>query len=48
MLKALGAENLFRTPTEAAWNDPDNHIEIAKKMQKEISNTHILDQYAKS
>ena len=45
VLKALGAE-IVRTPTEAAWNDPDSHIEIAKKMQKEISNAHILDQYA--
>ena len=45
VLKALGAE-IVRTPTEAAWNDPDSHIEIAKKMQKEIPNAHILDQYA--
>ncbi len=37
VLKALGAE-IVRTPTEAAWNDPDSHIEIAKKMQKEIPN----------
>ena len=45
VLKALGAE-IVRTPTEAAWNDPDSHIEIAKKMQKEIPNAHILDQYS--
>jgi len=45
VLKALGAE-IVRTPTEAAWNDPDSHIEIAKKMNKEIPNSHILDQYA--
>ena len=45
VLKALGAE-IVRTPTEAAWNDPDSHIEIAKKMQREIPNAHILDQYA--
>ena len=45
VLKALGAE-IVRTPTEAAWDDPNSHIEIAKKMNKEIPNSHILDQYA--
>lgn len=45
VLKALGAE-IVRTPTEAAWNDPNSHIEIAKKMNEEIPNSHILDQYA--
>tara|TARA_B100000029_G_scaffold81430_1_gene72426 strand:- start:1554 stop:2510 length:957 start_codon:yes stop_codon:yes gene_type:complete len=44
VLKSLGAE-IIRTPTEAAWNDPESHIEIAKKMNKEIKNSHILDQY---
>lgn len=43
-LAALGAE-IVRTPTEAAWDDPESHIEIAKKMQKEIPNAHILNQY---
>ena len=47
VLKALGAE-IVRTPTEAAWDDPESHIEIAKKIKKEISNSHILDQYANS
>ena len=45
VLKALGAE-IVRTPTEAAWDAPESHIEIAKKMNKEIPNSHILDQYA--
>jgi len=45
VLKALGAE-IVRTPTEAAWNDPESHIEIAKKLNKEIKNSHILDQYS--
>ena len=45
VLKALGAE-IVRTPTEAAWDDPNSHIEIAKKMNEEIPNSHILDQYA--
>ena len=44
VLKALGAE-IVRTPTEAAWDDPESHIEVAKKMQAEIPNSHILDQY---
>ena len=45
VLKALGAE-IVRTPTEAAWDSPESHIEVAKKMQAEIPNAHILDQYA--
>ena len=44
ILNALGAE-IIRTPTEAAWNDPDSHIEIAKKLNSEIKDSHILDQY---
>jgi cystathionine beta-synthase len=44
VLKALGAE-IIRTPTEAAWDAPDSHISIAKKLQKETPNSHILDQY---
>ena len=45
VLKALGAE-IVRTPTEAAWDSPESHIGVAKKMQSEIPNSHILDQYA--
>ena len=45
ILKALGAE-IVRTPTEAAWDSPESHIEVAKKMQAEIPNSHILDQYS--
>ena len=44
VLSALGAK-IIRTPTEAAWDDPESHIEIAKKLNKEIPNSHILDQY---
>jgi cystathionine beta-synthase len=44
VLKALGAE-IIRTPTEAAWDAPDSHISIAKKLQVETPNSHILDQY---
>jgi len=43
-LKALGAE-VVRTPIEAAYDDPEGLIEVAKRMQKEIPNSHILDQY---
>jgi cystathionine beta-synthase len=46
-LEALGAE-IIRTPTEAAWDAPESHISIAKKMQKELKNAHILDQYGNS
>ena len=44
-LKALGAK-IVRTPTSAASHDPDSHISVAKKMQKEIPRSHILDQYS--
>ncbi len=44
VLEALGAK-IYRTPTTAAWNDLDSHISLAKKLQKEIPNSHILDQY---
>lgn len=43
-LEALGAE-IVRTPTEAAWDAPESHIGVAKKLQKELPNAHILDQY---
>ena len=45
VLKALGAE-IIRTPTEAAWDDPKSHIGVAKKLNKEIPNSFILDQYS--
>jgi len=45
VLKALGAE-IIRTPTEAAWDSPESHIGVAKRLNKEIPNSHILDQYS--
>jgi len=45
ILAALGAE-IIRTPTEAAWDAPESHIGVAKRLQKELPNAHILDQYA--
>ncbi|STX39932.1 pyridoxal-phosphate dependent enzyme [Legionella feeleii] len=45
VLERLGA-TIYRTRTEAAWNDPDSHISLAKDLQRQIPNSHILDQYA--
>lgn len=45
ILEALGAE-IIRTPTEAAWDAPESHIGVAKRLQKELPNAHILDQYS--
>lgn len=45
VLKALGAE-VIRTPTEAAFDAPESHIGVAKKLNGEIKDSHILDQYA--
>jgi cysteine synthase A len=45
VLEALGAK-IYRTPTEAAYDSPESHISLAKKLQREIPNSHILDQYS--
>jgi cystathionine beta-synthase/cysteine synthase A len=45
VLEALGA-TIYRTPTEAAYDSPDSHISLAKKLNEEIPNSHILDQYS--
>lgn len=44
-LLALGAE-IIRTPTEAASSDPTSHIGVAIRLQKELPDAIILDQYA--
>ena len=44
-LTALGAE-IVRTPTEAPFDSPESHISVARKLQKETPNSHILDQYS--
>ncbi|KAF2242381.1 cystathionine beta-synthase [Trematosphaeria pertusa] len=44
VLKALGAE-VVRTPTSAAWDSPESHIGVARRLVKELPNAHILDQY---
>lgn len=43
-LEALGAE-IIRTPTEAAWDSPESHIGVAKRLKEILPNSHILDQY---
>ena len=45
VLKSLGAE-IIRTKNEEPWDSPNSHIGIAKKLNSEIPNSHILDQYA--
>ncbi|MCJ1411315.1 cystathionine beta-synthase [Ptychographa xylographoides] len=44
VLRALNA-TIIRTPTQAAFDSPESHIGVAKRLQKEIPNSHILDQY---
>jgi cystathionine beta-synthase len=44
VLERLGA-SIVRTPSEAAWNSPDSHIGVARRLEKELPNAHILDQY---
>ena len=44
VLRALGAE-IIRTPTQAAYDSPESHIGVARRLQQELSNAHILDQY---
>jgi len=45
VLKALGAD-IIRTPTSAAWDSPESHIGVARRLVKELPNAHILDQYS--
>lgn len=45
VLKALGAE-IIRTPTSAAWDAPESHIGVARRLEKEIPGGVILDQYS--
>ena len=45
VLEGLGAE-IVRTPTMAAWDSDESHIGVAKKLERELPNAHILDQYS--
>lgn len=41
-LRILGAQ-IIRTPTEAAHDDPEGLIEVAKRLNKDIPNSVILE-----
>jgi len=43
-LHALGAQ-IVRTPTSANFDAPESHISVAQKLNKEIPDSYILDQY---
>jgi cystathionine beta-synthase len=45
VLRALNA-TIIRTPTEAAYDSPESHIGVAKRLERELPNAHILDQYS--
>lgn len=45
VLERLGAK-IYRTPTEVSSHDPESHISLAKRLQHELPNAHILDQYS--
>jgi len=47
VLEALGAK-IYRTPAGVAWDDPNSHLSLAKKLNQEIPNSFILDQYNNS
>lgn len=44
VLNGLGAQ-IYRTPTECAFDDYDSHLELAKRLNSSLDNSHILDQY---
>ncbi len=44
VLKALGAK-IYCTPSELPSDHPDSHMSLARRLQKELPNAHILDQY---
>ncbi len=44
VMESLGAE-IIRTPTEAAHDDPDSLLGVAKRLNEKIENSVIPDQY---
>jgi cystathionine beta-synthase len=44
VLEALGAE-IVRTPTEAPHDSPESLMGVAKQLNEDIPDSHILDQY---
>lgn len=43
-LRALGAE-IVRTPTSATFDSPESHIAVAQRLNNQIKDSIILDQY---
>ena len=43
-INALGAK-IVRTPTEASHDDPESNFGVAARLNEEIPNSHILDQW---
>src|SRR6218665_1469986 len=43
VLRALGAE-IIRTPTSAGFESPESHLRVADRLNREMPNSHILDQ----
>jgi len=44
VLRALGAE-IVRTPNAASFDSPESHIGVAQRLNHELKNSIILDQY---
>ena len=44
-LRALGAE-IYRTPSEVAWDHEDSHISLARRLVKKLPRAFMLDQYS--
>jgi cystathionine beta-synthase len=44
IMERLGAE-IVRTPTDAGHDDPESNFSVAERLQKEIPDAHILDQW---
>jgi len=44
VLHALGAE-IVRTPTSARFDSPESLISVAQRLNKEMPNSYVLDQY---
>lgn len=47
VLERLGA-TIYRTPSEVSSDHTDSHISLAKRLQQDIPNAHILNQYGNS
>ena len=45
ILERLGA-TIYRTPTDVSSDHPDSNISLAKRLLKEIPNSHMLNQYS--